>query len=99
DGPPAVHQHPGRPMNARSVCAAAALLLAGCITPAPPAKFTPLPEERVQNVDQVIFFVGDAGLALWDASPLMRRLQLETERWSDALARPEAVSVVFLGDN
>lgn len=78
---------------------ATALLVATCVSPPPGAKFTPLPETRVEGVDQVLLFVGDAGLALWETSPLMRRLQQEAERWSRALARPEAVSVVFLGDN
>lgn len=86
-------------MKARTALATAALLIGACITPVPPSKFTPLPEAQPQGIDQVIFFVGDAGLSLWDTSPLMRRLRQETERWSAALARPEAVSVVFLGDN
>ncbi len=86
-------------MSARAILLAAAVLLAACVQPPPPPKFEPLPETRAAGVDQAIFFVGDAGLALWDSSPLMRRLQAETEQWSGALAREEAVSVVFLGDN
>jgi hypothetical protein len=86
-------------MIRRIPLAFAALLLTTCVTPAPPSEYKPLPASRPQEIDQVIFFVGDAGLATWDSSPVMRRLQQETERWSAAIARPEAVSVVFLGDN
>ena len=86
-------------MNRRVVFSLAALVLTTCVTPAPSTKYTPLPATRPQQIDQAIFFVGDAGLATWDTSPVMHRLQQETERWSAELARPEAVSVVFLGDN
>lgn len=86
-------------MKGRIPVIAAALLLVACVQPPPPPKFVPLGETRPEAIDQVVLFVGDAGLALWDHSPLMRRMQEEAERWSGALARNEAVSVVFLGDN
>jgi len=51
------------------------------------------------DVDAVVFLVGDAGLTDRLRSPLLVRLQQDIERWSAALARDSAVSVVFLGDN
>jgi hypothetical protein len=86
-------------MSLRVTWASAALLLCACIREPPAPEFTPLPETRPQQVDQVVFLVGDGGQALFATSPLMVRLQQEAERWSAALAREEAVSVVYLGDN
>jgi hypothetical protein len=87
-------------MSARVAVLSAVLILAACVVrEPPPTEFTPLPETRPQQIDQVVFLVGDAGKALFDTSPLMVRLREEAERWSEALARPEAVSVLFLGDN
>jgi hypothetical protein len=87
-------------MRTRVALLGALLALGACVVRDPPAvEFTPLPETRPDQIDQVVFLVGDGGKALFDTSPLMVRLQQETERWSAALARQEAVSVVFLGDN
>ena len=86
-------------MSTRATVTAAALLLAACVREPPPPEFTPLPDARPQQIEQVVFLVGDAGKALFATSPLMVRMQQEAERWSAALARPEAVSVIYLGDN
>ncbi|MSR35969.1 MAG: hypothetical protein EXR95_04885 [Gemmatimonadetes bacterium] len=86
-------------MKTRTLTIAAALLLAGCLKNPPEPAFEPLAETRPDAIDQVVFLVCDAGKALFDTSPLMVRMKQETERWSADLARPEAVSVLFLGDN
>jgi hypothetical protein len=51
------------------------------------------------DVDAVVFLVGDGGNTDRLRSPLLIRLQQDIERWSQALARDSAVSVIFLGDN
>lgn len=55
----------------------------------------PLPAE----VDAVVFIVGDMGAALWERSPMPRRMARDVEWWSRALRRDSSVAVVFLGDN
>jgi len=77
----------------------AATLLAACVKEPPAPDFTPVPVPDPAVIDQVVFLVGDAGEALYDHTPLMPHLRDEVERWSGALAREEAVSVLFLGDN
>lgn len=56
----------------------------------------PLPAP--DDVDAVVFLVGDAGAAASERSPLLRALGADIERWSAALARDSATSVIFLGD-
>ena len=85
-------------MRARGVLLAL-LPLAACVKEVPEPDFTPIPAADAAVVDQVVFLVGDAGEALFASTPLMPHLQTEVERWSAALAREEAVSVLFLGDN
>ncbi|MGQ0814315.1 MAG: hypothetical protein ACT4O1_07595 [Gemmatimonadota bacterium] len=58
-----------------------------------------LPEPLPADVESVVFIVGDMGAALWDRSPMPRRMARDVEWWSRALARDSSVSVVFLGDN
>lgn len=55
----------------------------------------PLPAE----VESAVFIVGDMGAALWERSPMPRRMERDVEWWSRALGRDSAVSVLFLGDN
>ena len=88
-------------MNRRGIAASLlALALGGCFIEAPPnPEFTPLPETRPEQIEQVVFLVGDAGEAQLATSPVMVRVQQEVERWSTALAREEGVSVLLLGDN
>ena len=85
----------------RSVCGSAfavILLVVGCIpTPTLP-EWSPLPEPAVEDVEAVVFLVGDAGEAFPGASPLLSRLGREVELWSGRIAREGAVSVLFLGD-
>ena len=58
-----------------------------------------VPEPPPAQVEDVVILVGDMGKAIWEQSPLTRRLAGEVERWSRALRRDSAVSVLFLGDN
>jgi hypothetical protein len=51
------------------------------------------------DVDAVAFLVGDAGDATVETSPLLHALQADVERWSAALGKDSAASVLFLGDN
>ncbi len=76
------------------------LLAAGCAR-APYAAGEPqtIAEPDTDDVAAVIFLVGDAGDAHIDGSPLLHRLRRDVERWSAALARDSAVTVLFLGDN
>lgn len=89
-------------MHARLALVLAVLGVTSCVfrrPPPPPAEFTPLPPTRAESIDQAVFLIGDAGEAIFERSPLLVRLQQDVEQWSGDLARPEAVSVVFLGDN
>src|SRR5688500_33196 len=58
-----------------------------------------LPEPLPAEVESAVFIVGDMGAALWDRSPMPRRMERDVEWWSRALGRDSAVSVIFLGDN
>lgn len=76
------------------------VLTTSCHKNPPPA----LPMHRIgmaspADVENVIFLVGDAGNAIWERSPLTRRLAGEVESWSRALGRDSSVAVLFLGDN
>jgi hypothetical protein len=61
------------------------------------ATMVPLPQPA--EVDAVVFLVGDAGATLKNHTPLLPALQSDIERWSGALRRDSAVSILFLGDN
>ena len=61
-----------------------------------PASIT-LPEPS--QVDAVVFLIGDAGAAEINHSPLLAALKADVERWSAALRRDSAVTIVFAGDN
>lgn len=60
--------------------------------------FESIPVPEPSNVDAVVFLLGDAGATIAGQSPLLPALRDDVERWSAALARDSAVSVVFLGD-
>lgn len=51
------------------------------------------------QVDAIVFLIGDAGAAEKTQSPLLAALKADVERWSAALGRDSAVTVVFAGDN
>ena len=71
------------------------------------AKRKPLPElpawalrdVPADSVESVVFWVGDAGAAVWNANPMLNRLAADVEEWSRIIRRDSAVSVVYLGDN
>src|SRR3954469_5857919 len=82
----------------------AAMLLAAvtaCHSNAPLAPLPPseVPMPPVSEVESVVFLVGDMGEALWDRSPMPRRLAAEVESWSTRLRTDSSVAVLFLGDN
>lgn len=81
-----------------AVCLAAAACGQRLERPVLPA-FNAFAVSDPAEVDAVVFLVGDAGNADRLRSPLLIRLQQDVERWSAALARDSAVSVIFLGDN
>lgn len=90
----------GRSLLLAVVCAA--LAIGGCATasgrpPLPAGKEAPTPSP--DQVESIVFFVGDAGHAWTPTSPTMTRLQRDVEAWSCRIARDSAVAVVFLGDN
>jgi hypothetical protein len=55
-------------------------------------------EPAPEDVDAVLFLVGDAGMAEEGRTPTIRRLAQDVEAWAGALP-DSAVMAVFLGDN
>ena len=78
-----------------------------CLTVAACAGKAPLPdlprsslrEAPADSIENVIFWIGDAGDADWSHSPIVRRLAADVDQWSRIVARDSAVAVVYLGDN
>lgn len=60
--------------------------------------WTPIPEPPPEEVESVIFLVGDAGEARLRDTPLLHRMREEVELWSERLGRDSAVVVLYLGD-
>ena len=87
----------------RTRLVAIALTLAGTVSCSKryelPKPTNLVPEPPASQVEDVVILVGDMGKAEWEKSPLPHRLAGEVERWSRALRRDSAVSVLFLGDN
>ena len=87
---------------APSAASAAALLIAtaacgpGALPELPDSEPVPLPDPA--DVDAVVFLIGDAGAAAENRSPILQALREDIERWSEALGRDSAVSVLYLGD-
>lgn len=67
--------------------------------PLPELPTNMLPQPLPADVESVIFLVGDVGAAIWERSPLPRRLARDVDWWARALGRDSSVAVVFLGDN
>ncbi|HEX6558028.1 MAG TPA: hypothetical protein VF021_01155 [Longimicrobiales bacterium] len=67
--------------------------------PVAPLPMHHIPPPDPADVENVLFLVGDAGNAIWERSPLPRRLAGEVERWARALGKDSSVAVLFLGDN
>ena len=74
------------------------LVLAACAAPPliPPGQALPMPP--ADEIDRVVFFVGDPGKALERYHPILPHLRREVERWSASLGRDSAVIVLVLGD-
>lgn len=68
--------------------------------PTPPALPAPVlaPEPPPQEVERVLFLLGDPGEATTGTSPVLRHLQHDIEAWSARLAADSAVALVILGD-
>ncbi|MFW6085121.1 MAG: hypothetical protein ACODAA_07905, partial [Gemmatimonadota bacterium] len=67
---------------------AAGVVATGCGRGFPPPElppFDPIAEPRPDEVEAVVFLVGDAGATASGRSPLLARLGAEVERWSAAL--------------
>jgi hypothetical protein len=84
----------------RCILAVLALALTGCAKkfPGSPADVR-IPDPLADSVEAVVFLLGDAGNAHFDASPLLMRLRNEVEQWSREIGRANSVAVVYLGDN
>ena len=65
--------------------------------PPPPAQNVP-PPPRSEDVESLVFLVGDAGAAVSGTSPVLAHLSRAIDRWGADLP-DSAVSVLFLGDN
>lgn len=76
----------------------ASLLLGGCASApvVPPGDALPMPDPA--SIDRLVLVLGDPGKAVERYHPLLPHLHQEVERWSAALGRDSAVSVLVLGD-
>ncbi|MBW3627941.1 MAG: metallophosphoesterase [Gemmatimonadetes bacterium] len=76
------------------------LALGGCIRPElPMPEPMQIPAPNPNEVDRVLFLLGDAGIARMETHPLLTRLQQDIEQWAGQLGRDSAVSLLVLGDN
>ena len=85
-----------------ATCAVVLLALAGCRSPLnthPVPEWHPIPEPAASDVDAVIFLIGDAGEATFETSPVLQKLRIDLDDWSQRLGRDSAVALVVLGDN
>ena len=78
---------------------AAIIAGAACATNLPQMEPSSVPVPPPSSVESVLFLIGDAGLALANKDPVMRRMQADVEYWSGALRRDSSVVVLYLGDN
>jgi hypothetical protein len=76
------------------------LLLAACrgAIPSLPQAPEPFVPPEPDQVEAVVFLVGDAGDARTGESPVLQRLQEDIEYWAAVLPRDSAVAVAVLGD-
>lgn len=73
--------------------------LAACASgraPLPP--WEPVPEPAVEDVESIIFLIGDPGESDLERAPVLAEIEVEVERWSEWLGRDSAVAVLILGD-
>jgi hypothetical protein len=70
-----------------------------CAGPAPPEHGpVTVTEPAPDEVESVLFLFGDAGLARFRTHPLLPRVRVDVDLWSQRLARDSAVNVLLLGD-
>ena len=77
-------------------------LAAGCASPLnthPVPGWIPIPEPAAADVDAVVFLAGDIGEATFETSPVLQRMRIDIDDWSQQLARDSVVAAVILGDN
>lgn len=75
-----------------------ALCSAACSKSLPELAPSEIPEPAPEQVESVLYLIGDAGYADEHHNPILRRLRNDIEDWAGALARDSAVAVLFLGD-
>ena len=77
------------------------LSVAGCARKPPLPDLPPglLHDVPVDSVESVVFWIGDAGDANWNYSPVLHKLAADVEDWSRLVGRDSAVALVYLGDN
>lgn len=86
-------------MVARTCAAILAIaLVTGCSKRLPELPVSRIPEPAADQVESVVFLIGDAGHADERRHPILPRLAADVEEWSGRLARDSAVVVLFLGD-
>src|SRR5687767_13227851 len=95
--------HRARATAARIALAGSVLVVvayvAACRVPLPAPAPSRLDEPNADEVERVVFLIGDAGQALPDKSPVIARLSRDVEAWAGGLGEDSAVTVIFLGDN
>lgn len=90
----------------RATRAAAVLALvvfaAGCsirLNQREPPPWEPIAEPPLEQIETVLFVMGDAGAARFGKTPIMHVLQQDIEEWAERMARDSAVVLLNLGDN
>lgn len=75
-------------------------LTAACRPAAEPApdeaRVVPFPDSSA--VESVVFLLGDPGMARMETSPVLQRMRLEVETWSERLGPEGEVRMVVMGD-
>jgi hypothetical protein len=58
-----------------------------------------LRDTPADSVESVVFWIGDAGAAVWQSNPMLHKLAADIDQWSRIVDRDSSVAVVYLGDN
>ncbi|HEX6694414.1 MAG TPA: hypothetical protein VF035_06965 [Longimicrobiales bacterium] len=83
----------------RAAVLLAAALATACSSNIPHMTPSDIPDPAPADVESVLFLIGDAGNALANKDPVMRKMQADVEYWAGALRRDSSVVVLYLGDN
>ncbi len=77
-----------------------AVLLVSCgPRPLPPSPVSdPLPLPQPEEVESVLFLLGDAGDAVAERSPILTKLGEDVDWWAERLEADSSVAVLILGD-